>query len=507
MTPQTTAQAAKGISVGTKIGSGFAIALTMLVVVWIVATQTTNQLMETANWVNHTYAVLGHLSGLTARLRETEAEGRGYGLTGEKSFLEPWSRAKTAARAELSELIKLTQDNPVQQHRLSELSPLLDRKLALQTVMEQARDSDGPAGPARILEGRETRELFDRMRAVIALMEGDERKLLQQRDRAAHDMVDQGEKVIFITSAIGALLVAIVGFLIARDITRGVQTRDAMLRTVGDAVQQLSSATAELLAATTQQGSGAQEQAAAIAQTATTAEEIAQTAAQAAERIRSVADSSQRSAQVTTEGKRAVDDTAGRIATLKERVTGMAENILKLAEHAQSIQELTTTVGELAEQSNILALNAAIEASRAGEHGRGFAVVAAEVRALAERSKKATKQVTGLLGEIQRQTNKAVMITEEGTKSADKAVVAVNEAGEMFGDIAQRAAESAQAAMQVAASASQQALGVSQIQQAMRDINQVTTQSLASTKQIERASQDLNVLSNRLRELVSAQAI
>jgi methyl-accepting chemotaxis protein len=125
---------------------------------------------------------------------------------------------------------------------------------------------------------------------------------------------------------------------------------------------------------------------------------------------------------------------------------------------------------------------------------------------LAEQSKKATKQVTSLLGEIQRQTNKAVMITEEGTKSADKAVHAVNEAGEMFGDIAARVADAAQAAMQVAASASQQSLGVTQIQQAMRDINQVTTQSLASTKQIERASHDLNTLSTRLRDLLSAEA-
>jgi methyl-accepting chemotaxis protein len=507
MTAQITPQTAKGISVGTKIGSGFAIALVMLVVVWMVATQGTNRLTETAGWVNHTHEVLAHLTTLKARLRETEAEGRGYALTGSSTFLGPWARAKAGARSEFAELIRLTQDNPAQQRRLAQLSPLLDRKLELQGVMEQARNAEGVAGPARILEGRETRDLFDRIAGLIAEADAEERTLLAKRDRETLDAVARGEQLILWTSIVGALLVAIVGFWIARDITQGARVREQLLSTIADAVQQLSSATAELLAATTQQGSGAQEQAAAIAQTATTAEEIAQTAAQAAERIRSVADSSQRSAQVTTEGKRAVDDTAGRIATLKERVMNMAENILKLSEHAQSIQELTTTVGELAEQSNILALNAAIEASRAGEHGRGFAVVAAEVRALAERSKKATKQVSNLLGEIQRQTNKAVMITEEGTKSADKAVLAVSEAGEMFGDIAQRATESAQAAMQVAASASQQALGVSQIQQAMRDINQVTTQSLASTKQIERASQDLNILSSRLRELVSAQTV
>jgi methyl-accepting chemotaxis protein len=494
------------VTVGVKIGLGFGIALTMLAALWIVSSQTTSTLLQTAGWVSHTHGVLRRLDGLTARLREVEAEGRGYGLTGETAFLAPWTRAKTATQHELSELESMTKDNPRQQERLARMAPLLARKLELQISIQQARDQEGASGVGRILANGETRILYDQLAELISQMEGEERALLSQRDKAAHDSVESGERTILWTTLAGALLTLAVGALIARDIGRSVQARESMLRAIGDAVQQLGSATAELLAAATQQGSGSQEQAAAIAQTATTAEEIAQTAAQAAERIRGVADSSQRSAQVTTEGKRAVDETAERIAVLKERVTGMAENILKLAEHAQSIQELTTTVGELAEQSNILALNAAIEASRAGEHGRGFAVVAAEVRALAEQSKRATKQVTGLLSEIQRQTNKAVMVTEEGTKSADKAVSAVNQAGEMFGDIASRVAESAQAAMQVAASASQQALGVSQIQQAMRDINQVTTQSLASTRQIERASHDLNLLSNRLRELMGAQA-
>src|SRR5262245_35733706 len=121
MTPQTTPQAAKGISVGTKIGSGFAVAAVMLIIIWAVATQTTNRLMETAGWVSHTQAVLAHLAALNGRLRETEAEGRGYGLTGEKAFLAPWSRAKSAARAELAELVKLTQDNTAQQQRLTQL--------------------------------------------------------------------------------------------------------------------------------------------------------------------------------------------------------------------------------------------------------------------------------------------------------------------------------------------------------------------------------------------------
>ena len=493
-------------SVGLKISFGFLIALTALGVVGSLSMQTSRELLANAEWVTHTQQVLGHVARFNAILRTLEAEGRGYALTGDRTFIQAHPQLTEAIRDEITELRELTQDNPKQQTRLSELKPLVDRRLQMLQRTVTTRDQQGVEGAAQVVSGSENRALIESIATSIAEMEKSEQKLLDARAGAAQRAVELTETRLMWVTIVSALLVALLGFWIARDISTSVSARDGMISAIRDATQQLSSTTAELLAAVTQQSSGSQEQAAAIAQTATTAEEIAQTAAQAAERVRSVAEASQRSVQASTEGKRAVEDTVMRITTLKERVEVMADNILKLAEHAQSIQELTSAVGDLAEQSNILALNAAIEASRAGEHGRGFAVVAAEVRSLAEQSKKATKQVTGLLGEIGRQTNKAVMITEEGTKSADKAVNSVTEAGSMFGDIAGRIAESAQAAMQVAASASQQALGVSQIQQAMRDINQVTTQSLASTKQIERASHDLNLLSTRLRDLLSREA-
>jgi methyl-accepting chemotaxis protein len=492
-------------SVGVKIGFGFLIALSALWAVTFVSTRTSRDLLETSDWVAHTQEVLGQLAQLTAQLRTAEAEARGYGLTGDHAFTEHQSELTLGIRGTLSRLAELTSDNATQQARLSEVKPLVERKIQLLLRLIQARDSQGVEAAAQVVVSMENRSVMETVSTLTSDMESTEHQLLKTRAHTTENAVVGTESMLTWLAVGCALAVALLGFLIARDITASVNARELMIGAIRDATQQLSSATAELLAAVTQQSSGSQEQAAAIAETATTAEEIAQTAAQAAERVRGVAEASQRSVQVTSDGKRAVDDTVERIVTLKERVETMADNILKLAEHAQSIQELTATVGDLAEQSNILALNAAIEASRAGEHGRGFAVVAAEVRSLAEQSKKATKQVGALLGEIQRQTNKAVMITEEGTKSADKAVNAINEAGAMFTDIAGRVADSAQAAMQVAASASQQSLGVSQIQQAMRDINQVTTQSLASTKQIERASHDLNLLSTRLRDLLGRE--
>ncbi|MBI1967650.1 MAG: chemotaxis protein, partial [Gemmatimonadetes bacterium] len=114
------------------------------------------------------------------------------------------------------------------------------------------------------------------------------------------------------------------------------------------------------------------------------------------------------------------------------------------------------------------------------------------VKSLAEQSKKATVEVRRILGEIQRATSAAVMTTEQGTKQV---AAATKQVTEVVGG-------TAQAAAQIVASAGQQAAGMTQIRQAMASIHEATQQNLASTKQAERAAQDLNALGTRLLDLV-----
>jgi methyl-accepting chemotaxis protein len=274
-------------------------------------------------------------------------------------------------------------------------------------------------------------------------------------------------------------------------------------RTIGqirDAASDLNAASTEILAATTQQASGASEQSAAITQAATTVEEVKTIATHASQRAQEMAAAAQRTVSVSMNGQKAVLDTIDSMGQIKTSVSGIAENILTLSEQTQRIGEIITTVSDIAAQSNMLALNASVEAARAGEHGRGFAVVAGEVRSLAEQSRQATNQVKAILSEIQRATNATVMATEEGAKGVDKGVQLANQARDAISSLSQVISETTQTTMQMASGSEQQVSGIDQMAFAMQSINQATIQSLASTRQAEKAAQHLSDLSRHLME-------
>jgi methyl-accepting chemotaxis protein len=275
-----------------------------------------------------------------------------------------------------------------------------------------------------------------------------------------------------------------------------------ILTQVREAANDLNSAAAEILAATTQQATGANEQSAAISQTSITVDQVKSISEQAIQRAQEVVDASQRTVDVSLFGEEAVQETIGSMTQIKARVEGIAENILALSERTQQIGRIIAAVNDIAAQSNMLALNASIEAARAGEQGKGFAVVATEVRSLAEQSQRATAQVKGILWDIQDGINATVVATKEGTKVVDQGFELAGQTGAVIGRLTGEIEEAAQAATQVRMGGQQQATGVEQIVLAMQGINRATVQSLVSTRQTEKAAQDLSDLAHSLTRIV-----
>lgn len=260
---------------------------------------------------------------------------------------------------------------------------------------------------------------------------------------------------------------------------------------VSNALQRLDSDTQAILEATSRQIAMANEQDAVVTETTATVNEVRATVTETAERAQSVAETAQVSVDISRSGTDAVVETIDGMELIRRRVEDIADNILVLSEHTQQIGEIITAVNNLADQSRMLALNASVEAARAGEEGKGFAVVAMEVRNLADQNRDATVQVREILGEIQRATNAAVMVTEEGSKGVDEGQNLVNSAGDSIRELASAIEDAATAAMQIAASTRQQTIGMDQLTQAMRTIKHATTETVSSTMQVEASVQRL----------------
>jgi len=180
---------------------------------------------------------------------------------------------------------------------------------------------------------------------------------------------------------------------------------------------------------------GAESQAEDVSRTSRYTSEIAVATKQVAENTDYLEGISRKTIEVADQGGASVDKTIEKIETIKDLVHQSADGIRQLRQHSENIGDFLAIITEIAEQTNLLALNAAIEASRAGEHGRGFGVVASEIRKLAERSNKATREIDSLIREIRKDTEEAVRLMEVSTREVDDGVLQAQDAGRKLVEI------------------------------------------------------------------------
>lgn len=238
--------------------------------------------------------------------------------------------------------------------------------------------------------------------------------------------------------------------------------------------------------------SGAQEQSKNVINTIEIVDEMVNRVDEMAKGMQKVREVSEQSKAIAENGGQAVERTVTGMFKVKESTSDTAGKINQLGEQSQKIGEIIQVIDDIAEQTNLLALNAAIEAARAGEHGKGFAVVADEVRKLAERSSKATKEIAELITGMQHGTEAAVASMQVGATEVEEGVNLAKEAGGALREILRGVQTSSEHVNLVMNLIEKILNGSQEVSRAVNNVAAITEENTAATEQMSASAQQVS---------------
>jgi len=534
----------RDLRIATKLYLGFGLMIAILLIVVVTSYRTFGDVTEAGALRKHSYDMLLQQAQMMRTVLDIEAAERGFIISGQDHFLDDYNNGRAEFERELSDVMKEAGTRQAQLDRVRRIEQLQRRWIseAAEPLIALRREvSAGRATPEQLnalFVQQKGKPILDALHVAADEFDSDENKLLEARSRDVAELEAMLDRVLVTSGIVGAIAALLLSVVIARsvtvplgeaaDVTKKlvigdlrtevtVRSRDeigqmlngmnelvrsqkemagiaeriaagdlavkvtrrsehdglgqafaSMVEKLGQVIgevrggaEALSSASAQVSATAQSVSQGTSEQAASVEETTSSLEQMNAS-------ITQNADSSRQTEMMAAKGAKDALDAGGAVRETVDAMRNIAKRI--------------TIIEEIAYQTNLLALNAAIEAARAGEHGRGFAVVATEVRKLAERSQEAAKEISSV---------------------ASNSVTIAERSGQLLVDLVPSIRKTADLVQDVAAASKEQAAGVSQINLALSNVDQVTQRNASAAEELASTAEELAAQAEGLQQLIA----
>ncbi|WP_420132467.1 methyl-accepting chemotaxis protein [Rhodopseudomonas sp.] len=511
-------------------------------------------LAQNNNMTTHTYKVMDNAKAIVAAMVDGETGVRGFLISGEDKFLEPYRASDKLFKDSWEETKRLTADNPAQQKRLDLIAAAAAEwrnKVAEREIqLMKAQNANEARSVAASGIGKKS---MDAIRSEVRDLVAAEESLLSVRADASAAALSSSYMAI-VVSAVVMLVVIVAGLLfLGRAVTRGIVDMTSAMGLLAqndltvdvphanrrdeigkmamavqvfkdnairvrqlEAEQQAAerrqaeqrkaemmkmangfeAAVGEIVNTVSSASTELEASATTLTLSADRAQHLSSTVAAASEEastnVQSVASATEELSSSIGEISRQVQDSARIAADAVNQARTTDDRVSELSKAATRIGDIIELINTIAGQTNLLALNATIEAARAGEAGRGFAVVASEVKALAEQTAKATGEISQQISGIQSATNESVTAIKQITGT-------IEQLSEIASTIAAAVEEQGAATQEISRNVQQAAQGTQQVSSNVIDVQRGATETGSASSQVLSSAQSLAKESTRLR--------
>jgi methyl-accepting chemotaxis protein len=482
-------------SIGKKIGSGFALALVMLAMVGAVSYDSTTKLIESAGWVQHTHEVLNELDEVLSGMKDAETGQRGYLITGEGRYLEPYQGARDVVDQKLKYVRELTADNPIQQQRLTTMEPLIAGKFAELQETIDLRRTKGFAAAEQVVVTDRGKNAMDSIRKLVGEMKDQETGLLTRRSAEENHRAHRTELTIVAGNLCAFVLLSLAGVWLTRNIAIPLGEVSAAAQKIASGDLSVSFVSGSrrdevgILAATFAEMTSSLGQMARVAQQISSGDLTVEVKPKSDKDIlaKAFADMVAKLRRVTGE----MQESIGILSSSSQQIVATTTQVAAAAsETAAAVTETTTTVEEvkqtaqLATQKAKYVSDSAQRAAQVSESGRKSAIesidamkqIREQMESIAESIVRLSEQ-SQMIGEIMLSVND---LAEQSNLLAVNASIEAAKAGEQgkgFAVVAQEVRNLAEQSKQA----------TTQVRSILNDIQKATNAAVMATEQGSKA--------------------